>query len=224
MKIRYIKLQNWLIASVMSIFGLSACHCHKDAVDPDNKTVNRSSVRDEEPVKLMYGGPERNYRVLQPAEDNKAQINILKSDNEPVEPREPQVTVYGVPTADFAVKGRVVNASGKPIKGIQVSLLKRDYPDNALPPQDEWNNSFLKEATDTTDNNGSFEIKVLGCRPWDQMKVVMRDIDGAKNGKYQQQSMDVEFGEPEAEDGENVNKWRQGVKHAEITVKMKTSK
>ena len=213
MKIKYIKLQNWLIAGVMSLFGLSACHSHKDVIESDNKPIEGKTIKDREPAKLMYGGPERDYNVLKAVENK----NVV------VEPREPQVTVYGVPTADFAIKGRVVNSSGKPIKGLQVALLNRDFPEDAIPPKEEWNDSFVREVSDTTDANGAFEIRANCRRPWDEMKVLVRDIDGAKNGKYQQQMVDVEFGEPKSDD-ESGNKWRQGVKYAEITVKMKVKK
>jgi len=51
---------------------------------------------------------------------------------------------------------------------------------------------------------------------------VVRDVDGSKNGKFENQNVEVEFGEPESTG--DTNKWNQGVRKAEVTVKMKRKK
>ena len=122
MKIKYLKLKNWLLLSVMSLFGLTACHCHKDAAKtPDPGKEKEKSGYDERQAIAMYGVPARDLKVE--ADDI----------NEKPQPREPQVTVYGVPTVDFAVKGRVVDKDGKPVKGLQVMLVNSEIDTDNLP-------------------------------------------------------------------------------------------
>lgn len=132
------------------------------------------------------------------------------------------MAVYGVPTVDFCVKGRVTDANGKPVKGLQVILVdSRIDPDN-LPETPYWVEELSRQS-DTTDAQGNFEVKGSD-RPWEQMRVLVTDIDGAKNGgSFQTQLVDVQFGEPE--DGNKpVSKWNLGVKNAEVAIKMKRKK
>ena len=187
MKIRYLKLKNWLLASLMGTLGLSACCSQKEVVSDKRDTINNSSHdRDDQHVKL-YGVPVRDYEVrpldIDPEPDTNASKVSPQAKNDPepeVEPREPQVTVYGVPTVNYKLKGRVVNANGAPIKGVQVALLNSDYsPD--IPPEDEGWNRFLGEIADTTDAQGQFNVQATD-RPWSKLNLIVRDIDGSKNG------------------------------------------
>ena len=208
MKIKYLKLKNWLLVSVMSLFGLSACNCNKQVASDNGE--KRKTERPDNQIRPMYGVPVRTYSdtvMLQ-------QPPTVKSE----EPREPQVTVYGVPTVDYAVKGRVVDSNGKPVKGVQVMLINSEIdPDNL--PESPYCDEQLKRISDTTDAQGNFEVRNTD-RPWQQVRVMVRDIDGAKNGKFENQVLDVEFGEPEG----GRDKWCLGEKKAEVTVKMKRKK
>lgn len=209
MKIKYLKLKNWLLISAMSLFGLSACKCNKQVVSDSTKDGNIEAP--DNVMRPMYGVPATDYRQqIPPQEEPKVAVQ------EP--PREPQVTVYGVPTVDFAVKGRVVDAAGKPVKGVQVMLINSEIDPENLPESPYWDEQ-LKRISDTTDAQGNFEVRNTD-RPWQQVRVMVRDIDGAKNGKYENQVLDVEFGEPEG----GRDKWRLGEKKAEVTVKMKRKK
>lgn len=61
MKVKYLKLKSWLLVSVMGAFGLSSCHCHKEAMkgeEPDIPTVNP-----REEIRLMYGVPTMNFMI-----------------------------------------------------------------------------------------------------------------------------------------------------------------
>ena len=209
MKIKYLKLKNWLLVSVMSLFGLSACKCHKQVVSDNPKDGNIEAP--DTVMRPMYGVPATDYRqqVEQP-------VAPKVVEQEP--PREPQVTVYGVPTVDYAVKGRVVDPAGKPVKGVQVMLINSEIDPENLPESPYWDEQ-LKRIADTTDAQGNFEVCNTD-RPWEQVRVMVRDIDGAKNGKFENQVLDVEFGEPEGGSGN----WKLGERKAEVTVKMKRKK
>ncbi|MBQ1408155.1 MAG: radical SAM-associated putative lipoprotein [Bacteroidales bacterium] len=221
MKIKYLQLKNWLLLSVMGLFGLTACHSQKDLTKDGGKDPNGVDV--SEPI-LMYGAPTSDLKAdtVKLAERNADPMPTPKIVFEQPQPREPQVAVYGVPTVDFCVKGRVTDANGKPVKGLQVILVdSRIDPDN-LPETPYWVEELSRQS-DTTDAQGNFEVKGSD-RPWEQMRVLVTDIDGAKNGgSFQTQLVDVQFGEPE--DGNKpVSKWNLGVKNAEVAIKMKRKK
>lgn len=62
MKVRYLKLKNWLLVSLMGALGLSGCHCHKKVADPEID-VEPIENRDRGEVLLMYGVPTMNYQI-----------------------------------------------------------------------------------------------------------------------------------------------------------------
>ena len=220
MKIKYLKLKNWLLVSVMSLFGLSACNCHKEAAKADdgNKGLERNRLDDR--VVPMYGVQTRDYRVETLDNGSKAQTDPAEPKSQP-QPREPQVTVYGVPTVDFAVKGRVVDGKGKPVKGLQVMLVNSEIDTDNLPDSPYWEQQ-LKRISDTTDAEGNFDVRTSD-RPWEKVRVMIRDIDGSKNGIFEKKIVDVDFGDPEPTGG-SVSSWKLGVKKAEVTVKFERKK
>lgn len=221
MKIKYLKLKNWLLMSAMGLLGLQACHSQKDVTTPDNGKDDRRQ-RVEDRIVPMYGVriDDRKTKALLNGDDTTKRADKgEKADTEP--PRDPQVTVYGVPTVDFAVKGKVVDGKGRPIKGAQVILINSDIDPDNLPETEYWQGR-LREITDTTDAQGNFEVQTTD-RPWEKVRVMVRDIDGKKNGSYEDQVTDVDFGEPESGD-RPMNRWKLGVRKGEVTVKMKTKK
>ncbi len=212
MRIRYLKLKNWLIVSLMGAFGLSACHCNKNISKSDGDKAAKEPVGiDDRRYVAMYGVPSRDMK--------KENVDPETPKNE-VQPREPQVTVYGVPTMDYAVKGRVVDANGKPVKDVVVSLVNANINADDV-AQNQYLQEMLQRSSDTTDSQGVFEVRTTD-RPWEKVHVVVRDVDGSKNGKFENQNVEVEFGEPESTG--DTNKWNQGVRKAEVTVKMKRKK
>jgi len=119
---------------------------------------------------------------------------------------------------DFAVKGRVVDTKGKPIKGLQVMLINSELDPDNLPDTEFWQQR-MKSITDTTDADGNFELQTTD-RPWEKVRVMVRDIDGKKNGSYDSKLVDVDFGEPEQDGHQPVSAWKLGTKKGEVTVEM----
>ena len=168
----------------------------------------------------MYGVQTRDYRVETLDNGSKAQTDPAEPKSQP-QPREPQVTVYGVPTVDFAVKGRVVDGKGKPVKGLQVMLVNSEIDTDNLPDSPYWEQQ-LKRISDTTDAEGNFDVRTSD-RPWEKVRVMVTDIDGSKNGNFEKKIVDVDFGDPEPTGG-SVSSWKLGVKKAEVTVKVERKK
>ena len=211
MKIRYLKFKNWLIMSVMGLLGLNACHSQKRVAKGDVVTETLIVEPDPNRYVVMYGVPSTDYKV-----DSAVSPQDPKRPTSP-EPREPQVTVYGVPTCDFTVKGRVVDSKGRPVKGVQVALVNSEIDIDNLPDTPHWMER-LATMSDTTDAQGNFEVHTSD-RPWENQRLMVNDIDGAKNGDFQNQLLDVEFEDSDVE--RKGTAWRVGAKKAEVTVKMK---
>ena len=81
--------------------------------------------------------------------------------------------MYGVPTMDYSVSGKVQNASGDPIEGIEVTS-EEDF----------------EGARALTSPDGSF---TLGSRafPADTISISFNDVDGVQNGEYKDNTVKV---------------------------------
>ena len=62
MKIKFLKLKNWLLITMMGALGLSGCHCHKKLAEPETG-ANPPVVRDRGEIILMYGVPTMDYQI-----------------------------------------------------------------------------------------------------------------------------------------------------------------
>ena len=201
MKIQFLKLKNWIILSLMGALGLGSCQHQKNVVKEEKEPVEGPKPRNE--AVLLYGVPPRNF-----------QENNIKDDDRPrPEEKQPTPVMYGVPTVNFQVKGRVVDEQGKPVKGLRVTLLSIDGIRN---PQNEFYQGYIDRASDTTDDQGSFQCQTSD-RPWERQRVAVIDIDGTKNGHYEEQVLSVEFPEPTGE----RQGWNQGTSAKEITITVK---
>lgn len=82
MKVKYLKLKNWLLVTVMGAFGLSSCHCHKEAVKVEKDEAPAVQPRDE--IRLMYGVPTMNFHIRGQVKDAEGQpvkdirVNMLE--------------------------------------------------------------------------------------------------------------------------------------------------
>ena len=86
MKVRYLKLKNWLLVTLMGALGMSGCHCHKKLAEPEPDTV--PAVRDRGEMRLMYGVPTMNYMIRGQVKDAKGKpvqdirVNMLERNME----------------------------------------------------------------------------------------------------------------------------------------------
>ena len=167
MKVKYLKLKNWLLVTVMGALGLSACHCHKEAtkVEPEETP----EVKPREEIRLMYGVPTMNFMIRGQVKDadgrpvKNARVNMLERNMEVKDgelqgdPGRVQQWLDGTAvTTD--VEGRFeINNSGLPQE--EVKLIVRDV-DGA--------------------ENGEFKNHVL------EMKVQQADVDRTGAGGWNQ--------------------------------------
>lgn len=115
--------------------------------------------------------------------------------------------MYGSPSADWTVKGKVIDEDGKPVAGLQVVLGNQyESNENVIYDQEYWPLDTLKTGTDglySTDQQGF---------PLNFLRVDVHDIDGeAGGGEFADVSLimrDIKF--------ENGKGWYEG--HAEINV------
>lgn len=126
---------------------------------------------------------------------------------------EPQVE-YGVPNADYSVKGTVVDkVSSKPIKGIRVGF--SSAPQIML-MYGVMPTPYRTYKADTTDIKGVYDLTQhfdIGEIPENATPVFVQDIDGAKNGLYRDTVILVNF-ENAVRTGKQKN-WDKGT----LTVK-----
>ena len=106
MKIRFLKLKDWLLMTAMGLFGLTACHTAKETAQ--NPPAKECDTPTEAPS-----------------------------------PRNEMALMYGVPTMDFVIKGRVINEQGKPVKGMQVILVNQTI--DIAPDHMDEDNPYVQE-------------------------------------------------------------------------------
>ena len=147
MKIKYLKIKNWLVVTLMGAFGLSSCHCQKEV------TKQQQPTRDNEP----------------PAVQDREEMRLM----------------YGVPTMNFMVRGQVKDADGRPVKDIRLNILERgmEVKDGQLQGDPGKVAEWLDYSAVATDSEGRFVLKSSGI-PQEQVRVLVRDVDGAENGVY----------------------------------------
>ena len=139
MKIKFLKLKNWLLVTVMGALGLSACHCHKKAAQTEIET-DTIEVRDRGEVRLMYGVPTMNYQIRGQVRDAQGRpvrgikVNMLERNRE-VQGTELQgdpdrVKEYLENTAATTDKHGRFEITNSGIPQEQVRLLVRDVDGN----------------------------------------------------------------------------------------------
>lgn len=82
MKIKFLKLKNWLIVSLMGALGLSSCHSHKQLASPQEEPEPQPSPREE--IRVMYGVPTMGYHIMGQVKDRQGKpvegvsVNLLE--------------------------------------------------------------------------------------------------------------------------------------------------
>lgn len=179
MKVKFLKLKNWLLVSLMGALGLSGCHCHKKAAQAEVE-ADTIEVRDRGEVRLMYG----------------------------------------VPTMNFQLRGKVTDANGRPISGIKVNMLERgmEVQGTELQGDPARVKEFLENTAVTTDSRGHFALENSGI-PQEQVRLLVRDVDGTENGSLQDRLVEIEV-TPDAVDRTNAGGWNQGTFRKEVKINM----
>ena len=118
------------------------------------------------------------------------------------------VDEYGVPNADYNLKGKVVDmADAKPIKGIRIGYYGGYI--NQVDMYKVSRNPNVRFNADTTDVKGEYNFtQNSAIIPDDEITVYVVDIDGDENGLYRDTVINVNF-ENAAKSGKTRN-WYGG--------------
>ncbi|MEG0037838.1 MAG: radical SAM-associated putative lipoprotein [Bacteroides sp.] len=116
---------------------------------------------------------------------------------------------YGTPVASYHVKGKVVDAeTGLPIEGMRVKAGCIYQGDGA-----SWLTHYPEILT--SDKQGAFEKRVVDL-PGNTFRLIWEDVDGAVNGAYVKDSVDVKIDKFVGGQG-----WSKGEATVEATLKAK---
>lgn len=103
---------------------------------------------------------------------------------------EPEVE-YGVPNADYTIKGTVVDkADAKPIKGIRIGFTR--YYSEPVVMYGVMPQPYRSNAADTTTVAGSYELSD-NFIPVEDINIYVQDIDGTENGLYKDTVINVDM-------------------------------
>lgn len=193
MKRNFLKLQNWMLATLMGALGFTSCHSHRQlAVDTvvDTTSIPTPPPQPEKPIQKT-------------------------------EPRDEIRVMYGVPTMNYTIRGQVKDPKGRPVKDLKVNLLERGMETEAdsVVGDPERVNHWLDGTNVLTDENGRFEITNSGL-PLDEVKLLVRDTDGKKNGSLKNQVVTVQV-TPEMVDRSNAYGMNVGDLNMDLSIKMK---
>lgn len=97
--------------------------------------------------------------------------------------------MYGTPTMEYQVKGRVLNEDGEGVEGIRIILSEPEPGDDKV---------YVNKDTVYTGKNGAYATEIMECfgsSPENDLynvKMMVEDVDGQTNGEYE--SDDVYLG------------------------------
>lgn len=127
---------------------------------------------------------------------------------------------YGVPNADCAVKGKVLDKTTLlPIKGVRVGFNSNEpiLMYGVMPTPFQRSN-----AADTTNLQGEYELSdkfSIEAIPDGEIPVFVQDIDGAENGSYRDTVLNVNF--KDAERSGKTNDWYNGKYTVNLNIELK---
>ncbi len=126
---------------------------------------------------------------------------------------------YGVPNADYTVKGKVIEKDSKtPIKGIRVGF---SYFPQIIAMYGIIQTDYRTYNADTTDTSGEYNLSehfYIGEIQGDTIPVYIQDIDGAENGLYRDTVINVDF-ENAVKSGKAKN-WYSGEYTVELDIEL----
>lgn len=115
---------------------------------------------------------------------------------------ESAATEYGVPYATFTFHGRVTNRAGEPVPDIKIEVNGDEIPVPALT------------------NVAGYYSTQFGHFPVEDFQVIAADIDGAANGSYRNDTLQVKVG-PEDYYQKGSGNWDNGSAAKEVNFVLK---
>lgn len=170
MKIRFLKLKNWLLVTVMGAFGLSSCHCHKEAAKSEEPEMSaQPAMRDRGEARLMYGVPTMNFQI---------RGQVMDADGNPVKDIRVNMLERNMELKDGELQGDPERVK----EWLEQSAVTTDKEGrfeikNSGIPQEEVR--LMVRDTDGT-TNGEYKDQVL------ELKVQREDVDMEGAGGWNQ--------------------------------------
>ena len=160
MKIKFLKLKDWLILSLMGLLGFSSCHSTKELTAPEPESKPTPKPREE--IRLMYGVPTMDFHISGHVKDSNGKpvkdvaVNMLERGLDATAD-----TIYGdqdnirrylekneVRTDS---KGRFdLRAQGRPQESVRVLVRDTDGKDNG-----EYKNQMLEVKVNNVDRSNA---------------------------------------------------------------------
>lgn len=136
-------------------------------------------------------------------------------------PREEIRLMYGVPTMNYMIRGQVHDEEGRPVQNVHVNVLEPGIQATADTVYGDPENVrvYLQENAAVTDCEGRFELKGSG-RPVDELRVLVRDVDGVENGNLYNELLNVKVSMDDV-DRTNANNWDRGTFHKDLDIKLR---
>ena len=166
MKIKYLKIKNWFLVTLMGAMGFSSCHCSKELAEPQPENP---PVQDHGQIRLMYGVPSMNFMIRGQVKD---------SDGRPVRDIRVNMLERGMEVADGELQGDPENVQ----RYLDNTSVRTDdegrftIQNNGLPQQQV---RLLVRDVDGVEN-GQFRNQVV------DMTVEAADVDRSDaSGMYQ---------------------------------------
>ena len=82
MKVRYLRVKQWFLVTLIGVLGLSSCRSHKETIVSDSMPKEPPMQRDE--ILLMYGTPSMDFRLRGEVKDEQGRpvqdirVNMLE--------------------------------------------------------------------------------------------------------------------------------------------------
>lgn len=167
MKVKFLKLKNWLLVTVMGALGLSACHCHKEVATSEPEETPEVKPREE--IRLMYGVPTMNFMIRGQVKD---------ADGSPVKDIRVNMLERGMVVKDGELQGDPERVQ----QWLEGTAVKTDKNGNFVisnsgTPQEEV--KLMVRDVDGQEN-GEYKNQLLG------IKVEQGDVDRTGAGGWNQ--------------------------------------
>ena len=139
-----------------------------------------------------------------------------------MEPRVPIrdeiILMYGVPTANFQIKGKVTDRNGKPVEGAQILWLDRgmEATPDSIEGSPESVRNYIQQNAVHSGSDGSFSLSSKNL-PTDTIRLQVRDTDGQRNKKYKSQLKSIPVSKEEYKEGKG---WFTGKVDKSVTIQM----
>ena len=116
--------------------------------------------------------------------------------------------MYGVPIAEYQIRGQVTDEAGTPVQGIKTSVKII----MSSPSADGKKEIYARDSV-LTDASGKYDISFVTTPRNPETKLIVEDIDGVANGgEFLSDTLDIDYEKAAQIDGSNRYELNMNVK------------